>query len=131
MGSRAVIRPHVVREPLAFSAACAAMANLYQQRLKSFELDASCKLKIPSLDKSNDDRELSRRQARIDAHNHATFPTFVVLNGVEVPIAKFAEIEALGGRSLRRRAMNLRDIIEATQSNFFGHYKHMVLRVNS
>lgn len=68
-------------------------------------------------------KEHKRWLAHKEAALHATFPTSLQLNGVDIPIFKFGELEALGQRRLKERALNLRDEMERTKSNFLAHYK--------
>lgn len=77
---------------------------------------------------SREAAEARRMQANADAQNHFNFPTFVVLNKVEIPISKYSELQQLKFSNLKQRALNLREIIDSTGSNFFGHYKHLELR---
>ena len=60
---------------------------------------------------------------------HAAFPTEFTLNGVAIPVYKMPELEALGAKRLKERAMNLRDRINAAKCNLFGHHPHLALNV--
>mmetsp|Transcript_44482 Transcript_44482/g.88896 ORF Transcript_44482/g.88896 Transcript_44482/m.88896 type:complete len:226 (-) Transcript_44482:374-1051(-) len=75
--------------------------------------------------------EERRLKAHHEAQNYANFPTFVVLNHIEIPICKYSELDGLKFANLKQRAFNLRDIIDSTDSNFFGHYPHLALRATN
>lgn len=76
------------------------------------------------------DREHNRWLAHREAALHATFPTEFVLNGVEIPIFKMAELEQLGAKRIKERCMNMRDRINASKCNFFGHHPEYVLNAS-
>lgn len=78
-----------------------------------------------------EDIEHKRYLAHKQAVDHATFPTEISFNGVTLPLVKYGELEQLSKVNLKNKAMNLRDMIEATESNFFGHYPKMVLRTST
>eukprot|EP00966_Prymnesium_polylepis_P261431 6038839-Prymnesium_polylepis.1 len=63
-----------------------------------------------------------------EAEKHANFPKTIKLNGIDIPLALWKELEGMGTQSLKSRALNLRDTIESTGSKFFDHYRHLVLR---
>jgi len=75
--------------------------------------------------------EESRLRARHDAAYHSSFPTSVTLNGVSIPLAKWAELESLKVQSLRQRAVTLKETVMATGSRFFEHYEHLAYRPGS
>jgi len=75
-------------------------------------------------------KEHKRWLAHKEAALHATFPTSLMLNGVSIPISKYDELEILGQKQLRGRALNLRDALNASKSNFFGHNRHLTLNSN-
>ena len=77
------------------------------------------------------EKEHKRWMAHRDASLHATFPTTLALNGVEIPIFKAPELAALGAKRLKERAMNLRDLVDSTGSRFFETYPHLRLNVYS
>ena len=66
-----------------------------------------------------EEKEHRRWLAHRDAGIHASFPTSIPFNGIDVPIFKVPELEALGAKRLKERAMNLRDLVDATRSRFF------------
>lgn len=84
---------------------------------------------VPAL--NNDDREAARRQAHREANKHSSFPKSVSLNGVTVPVYQHHELASLGQKTLSLRAMNLRELIDSSNSNFFAHYKHLTLRAHA
>merc|ERR550514_2693072 len=73
------------------------------------------------------DVEHKRWLAHKEAALAARVPTHLTLNGVNIPIFKSPELEALGARRLKERALNLRDLVQATKSRFFDHYPEMTL----
>ena len=68
-----------------------------------------------------EDIEAKRYQAHMQAMDHATFPRQLDLNGVTIPLYKFAELDSLGRETLKKRCLDMRDMIEATGSRFFEH----------
>ena len=78
-------------------------------------------------EKTMADVEHQRWLAHKEAALAANFPTHLTLNGISIPIFKSGELEGLGARRLKERALNLRDLVTATKSNFFGHHPEMVL----
>ena len=83
------------------------------------------------LDETMADKEHKRWLAHKDAALHATFPTSLELNGITIPIFKMSELEQLGPKRLKERALNMRDQIEATESRFFEHYPQYTLNRNA
>ena len=77
------------------------------------------------------DVEHQRWLAHKEAALHATFPTELCLNGIEIPIFKLPELESIGAKRLKLRALNTRDLIKSTRSNFFGHHPELVLNPNA
>ena len=61
----------------------------------------------------------------------APFPTSVTLNGVQVPIFKYDELERLNWNILKTKALNLKDTIISTRSGFFEHYADLTLRTTN
>jgi len=76
---------------------------------------------------SLEQKEHKRWLAHKDAAVHAAFPTEFTLNGVVIPVYKLPELEALGAKRLKERAMNLRDHINAAKCNLFGHHPELTL----
>lgn len=74
-----------------------------------------------------EEKEHKRWLAHRDAALQANFPTILGFNGVDVPLFKWKELEALGPKTLKQRALNLRDLVESTRSNFFPHHPQLVL----
>ena len=79
-------------------------------------------------DLTRDQREELRYAAHLEAERHACFPKSVKLNRVDIPICKWDELQALGQKTLSQRALNLRDLLDTTRSNFFEHHKSLALR---
>ena len=66
-----------------------------------------------------EEKEHRRWLAHRDAVLSANFPTHLDLNGLTVPIFKAGELEALGQKRLKERALNLRDLVEASRTRLF------------
>ena len=75
--------------------------------------------------------EARRLQAHYEAQRHSSFPTSVTLNGVQVPIFKYDELERLNWNILKTKALNLKDTIISTRSGFFEHYADLTLRTTN
>ena len=68
-----------------------------------------------------EEKEHRRWLAHRDAVLSANFPTHLDLNGLTVPIFKAGELEALGQKRLKERALNLRDLVEASRTRLFDN----------
>jgi len=82
------------------------------------------------LEETLEAKEHKRWLAHRDASLHATFPTSLSLNGVDIPLFKMSELEIVDQKRLRLRAMNLRDLLEQARCNFFGHHRELALNAN-
>jgi len=78
-------------------------------------------------EKTMADVEHKRWLAHKEAALAATFPTHLNFNDISIPVFKAPELEALGARRLKERALNLRDNVQATKSRFFEHHPEMTL----
>lgn len=76
-----------------------------------------------------EEKEQRRWLARQEAALHATFPTELEINGITIPIFKVPELEQLGAKRLKERAMNLRDMVESTRSRFFESKPNLRLNI--
>jgi hypothetical protein len=77
------------------------------------------------------DKEHKRWLAHKDAALHHTFPTSLEFNGITIPIFKLAELDQLGHKRLRERALNMQDLVVATKSRFFEHFPKYMLNKNA
>ena len=77
-----------------------------------------------------EEKEHKRWLAHKDAALAATFPKSLDLNGISIPIFKYEELVPLGPKRLRMRALNMRDLLQATKSRFFEHHTNLVLNPN-
>jgi len=79
-------------------------------------------------EETNQKLESARLAARQDAARHSNFPTFLDLNGVRIPLAKYSELESLKLANIKQRAKNLVDSVNSTGSRFFEHYSHLAYK---
>ena len=86
---------------------------------------------LPNLETTNDQREAARLAARYEAKACAEFPTVVLLNGVEIPIFKYSQVESMNSYIIKQAALNLRDAIESSGCRFFDHYSHLRLNAHA
>jgi hypothetical protein len=68
-------------------------------------------------------RQLAHRQAVA----HASFPRFLELNDVQIPLFKLKELEDLGKPKLKQRCLDLRDIVDRSGCLFFENHHHLKL----
>ena len=68
-----------------------------------------------------------KQQAAMDARAHAYFPRSMDLNGFELPLYKWKELEDLGKPTLKKRCLTLRDMIEQSGCRFFENHAHLKL----
>jgi hypothetical protein len=76
-----------------------------------------------------EEKEHSRYLAHMEAQEFANFPRSIEINGVELPLYKFLELENLGRLTLKTRSQDFRDRVEATGSQFFENHPHLRLRI--
>lgn len=86
---------------------------------------------LPSLETCNDDREAARLEARREAKYVSEFPTAVDLNGSQIPIVRYDQINSMNSKVIKQAALNLRDAIDASGSRFFEHYTHLRLNTHA
>lgn len=86
---------------------------------------------LPNMDTTNDEREAARWAARQEAKATAEFPTFVLLNGIEIPIVKYNQVESMNSKIIKQAALNLRDAIDSSGCRFFDHYSHLKLNAHA
>ena len=78
---------------------------------------------------TREDIEHKQHLAALQAQSHANFPRAMELNGVELPVYKFHELEDLGKKTLKQRCLDLRDLVEQSGCRFFENHAH--LRLNA
>jgi len=79
------------------------------------------------VNKTIEDVEAERDRAAMQAVAHATFPRYLELNEIELPLYKYRELEDLGKQTLKARCLALRDLIERTGCLFFENHAHLKL----
>jgi len=82
---------------------------------------------LPSMETTNDQREAARLAARREAKELSEFPTSVSLNGVDIPIFRYTQVEGMNKKLITQAAMNLRDAIDSSGCRFFDHYTQLKL----
>ena len=77
------------------------------------------------IDRTRDEIEQERLEAHHEAMAHANFPTTLTINQVDIPLAKYKELEQLSDKRIKDKALNLKDSVNQTGSRFFEHHKHL------
>ena len=69
--------------------------------------------------------------AHLDAKRVAEFPTTVTLMGVVLPLYQWSELSSLAKKTIQKRAMDLRDLIEMSGTSFFRQRQDLALNRNA